>query len=32
MQSMATVIPLVEFNMCSLKIEYVNLSQNKWDL
>ena len=28
----AMVIHLVEFDICSLKLEYVNWSHNKWDL
>ena len=29
---MITVIPSVEFDICSLKLKYVNWSHNKWDL
>ena len=32
MKSMAIVIPLMEFNICSLEVEYVIWSHNKWDL
>ena len=32
MKSMATVIPLVEFDICLLDLEYINWSHNKWDL
>ena len=31
MKSLATVIHLVEFDICSLELEYVNWSHNKWD-
>ena len=31
-KSMAIVIPLVEFDICSLELEYVIWSHNKWDL
>ena len=27
-----TVIPLLEFDICSLELEYVNWSHNKWNL
>ena len=32
MKFVATVIPLMEFDMCSLELKYVNWSYNKWDL
>ena len=32
MKSMAIIIPLMEFDICSLELEYVNWSHNKWDL
>ena len=32
MKSMAIVIPLVEFNICSLKLKYISWSYNKYDL
>ena len=32
MKSMATVIPLVKFDICSLELRYVRWSHNKWDL
>ena len=31
MKSMAIVIHLVKFDICSLALEYVNWSHNKWD-
>ena len=31
MKFVATVIPLMEFDMCSLELKYVNWSYNKWD-
>ena len=32
MKFMIIVIPLVEFDICSLKLEYVGWSHNKWEL
>ena len=32
MKSIAIVIHLVEFDICSLELEYVRWSHNKWDL
>ena len=32
MKSMATVIHLVEFDICSLELEYISWSHNKWNL
>ena len=32
MKFVATVIPSVEFDICSLELEYVSWSHNKWDL
>ena len=32
MKYVVVVIPLVEFDRCSLKLEHVSWSHNKWDL
>ena len=32
MKSMAIIILLVEFDICSLELEYVIRSHNKWDM
>ena len=32
MKFVAMVIPLVKFDICSLELEYVSWSHNKWDL
>ena len=32
MKSMAIVIPLVEFDICTLELEYVSWLHNKWDM
>ena len=32
MKSVATIIPLVEFDICSLELEYIIWSHNKWDM
>ena len=32
MKFVAVVIPLVKFDICSLELEYVSWSHDKWDL
>ena len=32
MKFVAAIIPLVEFDICSLKLEHASLTHNKWNL